>query len=154
VSKPGRFSVAAAYSVSGSDVDVEHITRSTGLVPSRALVRGRPLPNGIIGRTNLWQIRTPFLDDPDPNVALRQLIETLAPAWSALVEVGRNYRAAAGSSTDWRSRAVVLVSVIVEINADRPTMAVDLDVLRKIVDLSAMFEFDVYDLRHDEPQET
>jgi hypothetical protein len=125
--------ISAAFTLTGPDLDPEHVTHKTGLAPSKTWRAGDLIqkPATIRYEHSGWRLKSQLPPSAGIEEHIRWLIERLAPSWEALKELGGRYRSEFSCT-------------VYSYGGDRPAIHFASDVLTRAADLSAAIDVDLY----------
>lgn len=125
--------VWAAFVLTGFDLDPDQVTALTGITPSKTWRLGEIInPRAIMRYQHYgWRVKSDLSLSADLEEHVRTVLEQLKPAWPVLVELGRRYD-------------VEIACVVRSFGGDRPSMHFDKDSVKRIAELNAALDIDLY----------
>ncbi len=147
-----RSEISVYLAFAGFDFDPEEITRLTGITPTRTRRAGDPVSwasslseenrQRIRVKANRWIVNSGLDSNVDLPTQVKALLRRLEPAWERLIELGQQYEP-------------VMECIVRSYGGDRPEIFFDKEVIRKLIQLNAEIDVDLYVFRsHSAPVET
>ncbi len=123
----------AVFGLCGTDLDPDRLTPLIGITPTRTFRIGDPLTRPAIGvcKQSGWVLKSDLPLSADLENHVKDVIERLQPGWAALVELGSRYEAH-------------FSCVVHSYGGDRPAIYFDPDIVKRIAELNATIEVDLY----------
>ncbi len=129
------------YRIIGEDLDPLHVSEVTGLAPSKTWRLGDPVtptPGTLRMKHHGWRVDSQLLPAADLEEQIAAVLERLRPAWPALQKLGGQFDAQ-------------IVCVVRSYGGDRPPISLGKGIVKRIADLSASIEVDLYMFDLDRP---
>ncbi|HBE17942.1 MAG TPA: hypothetical protein DEG17_17565 [Cyanobacteria bacterium UBA11149] len=132
--------IYAYFRLSGVDLDPDEITAKVGIEPTETWKTGdliiRPKGRRVTRKFSLWKVKSKLdpLGELDPTEVLdlhvESVFEQLEPGWESLVKICRDYDA--------------LICGVVYVYTDMPAICLTKENIKKISELNAGIDIDVY----------
>lgn len=139
-----RSEVRVYLAFGGFDFDPDEITRLTGITPTKTLRAGDPVSwasslseenrQRIRVKSNRWEVDSGLDSSVDLPTHVKALLQKLEPVWDRFVELGQQYEP-------------VMECIVSSYGGDRPEIFFDKEVIRKLIQLNAEIDVDLYVFR-------